>query len=159
MTLDEMMQRAADQARLVMVGTKRELEPSWLLITGKGDVEIFMTPWGNDREKRMVIETMRDVMREKRCTAYSFLTEAWMAHATAEERKDGEYHGPPASERPDREECVMTMAANKAGEHRYQMFETVRGVDGTCAELRPSSKEQQWTGIFDNLLDDKRRAS
>jgi hypothetical protein len=158
MTLDEMMQLAADQARRTMVGTKAELEPSWLLITGKGDVEIFMTPWGNTREKHLIIETMRDVMREKRCTAYSFLTEAWTATIKGDEAKRP-YDGPPPSERPDREECVVTMAANKAGEHRYQMFETVRGVDGTCAELRPSSKEQQWTGIFDNLLDDKRRAS
>jgi hypothetical protein len=159
MTLDDMMKLATDQANRVMVGTKAELQPAWLLVTGKGDVEIFMTPWGNNREKHLVIETMRDVMREKRCTAYSMLTEAWMLRVQGV-TDEKEYTGPMPSESPDRQECVVAMAANKAGEHRYQTLETVRAADGTCSELRAlSTVEDRFTGVFDNLLDDKRRAS
>jgi hypothetical protein len=163
MTLDEMVKLATDQANRVMVGTKDELTPVWLLVTGKGDkptdVTIYATPWGNTREKHLVIETMRDVMREKRCTAYSMLTEAWMLRVTGDAAK-GEYKGPMPSESPDRQECVVVMAANKDGEHRYHTLETVRAADGTCSELRQlSGAEDQFTGIFDNLLDRKERAS
>lgn len=160
MTLEAMMRLARDQANRVMVGTKDELTPVWLLVTGAGKIEIFATPWGNTREKHVVIETMRDVMREKRVTAYSLLTEAWMARATPEEAKEGGYIGLPPSQRPDRMEAVVIMAANKSGEHRYESLQTMRAADGTCAELRQlSTTEDRFTGIFDNLLDDKRRAN
>jgi hypothetical protein len=118
MTLEGMMRLAENQARTVMVGSKAELTPAWLLITEAPAVEIFVTPWGNDREKRLVIETMRLVMKEKRCTAYSMLTEAWMLRIPGDPSQD--YTGPPPSQHKDRQECVVLMAANKAGEHRYQ---------------------------------------
>jgi hypothetical protein len=159
MKLDEMVRHAREHASRVMVGSKAELTPAWALITAKGDIEIFATPWGNAREKHMVIETMRDVMREKRCTAYSMVTEAWLAHATAEEMKSAEYSGLPPSQRSDRREAVVIMAANKDGEHRYETLMTMRAGDGTCAELRPlSGSEDRFVGVFDNLLDDRRRA-
>jgi hypothetical protein len=160
MTLDKMIELAKDHATRVMVGSKAELTPAWLLITAKGDIEIFATPWGNNREKHLIIETMRDVMREKHATAYSMVTEAWMAHATAEEMKSGEYGGVPPSQRSDRQEAVAIMAANRDGEHRYQTLATVRGAEGKCVELRElSTTEDRFTGIFDNLLDDRRRAN
>ena len=161
MTLDEMVKLAREHATRVMVGLQDDLTPAWLLITAKGDIEIFMTPWGNDREKHLVIETMRDIMREKRATAYSMLTEAWMACATPEETKSGDYSGLPPSQRADRQECVVMMAADKAGDSRYQSLETVREAEGKCIELRQlSTVEDRFTGIFDNLLmDDRRRAN
>jgi hypothetical protein len=159
MTLDDMVRLAREHATRVMVGSKAELTPAWLLITAKGDIEIFATPWGDDRQKRTVIEVMRDVMREKHATAYSMVTEAWMARATAEEAKSAEYSGLPPSQRADRQEAVVIMAANKDGEHRYETLATMRGDKGKCVELRQlSGTEDQFTGIFDNLLDDKRRA-
>jgi hypothetical protein len=161
MTLDEMMGHAADQARRVMIGTKAELTPVWLLVTGRGEIEVFATPWGNNLEKRLTIETMREVMRETRCTAYSLLTEAWMLRVKGAALEDfDDYKGLRPSESPDRQECVVTMAANKAGEHRYATFETVRNAKGKCIELRPiSTSEDRWTGVFGNLLAEKRTAS
>jgi hypothetical protein len=164
MTLDKMMELAKDQANRVMVGTKDELTPIWLLVTEKGDkpddVTVYATPWGNNREKHLVIETMRDVMRERRCTAYSMLTEAWMLRVQGVGITEENYTGPTPSESPDRQECVVAMAANKAGEHRYQTLQTVRAADGTCTELRAlSAVEDRFTGVFDNLLDNKRRAN
>jgi hypothetical protein len=158
MTLDEMVKLAREHATRVMVGLQDELTPAWLLITAKGDIEIFATPWGNNREKHLVIETMRDVMREKHAAAYSMLTEAWMLRVTGDAAK-GEYKGPMPSESPDRQECVVIMAANRDGEHRYETLETVRGAEGKCVELRQlSGTEDRFTGVFDNLLDDRRRA-
>jgi hypothetical protein len=157
MTLDKMIELARDHANRVMVGSKAELTPAWLLITAKGDIEIFNTPWENTRQKYLIIETMRNVMREKHCTAHSIVTEAWSLHVTGDAAQ-GEYKGPMPSESPDRQECVVVMAANK-DEYRYQTLETVRAANGTCAELRQlSGIEDRFTGLFDNLLDDKRRA-
>jgi hypothetical protein len=160
MTLDKMIALAANHARTVMVDSKGELTPAWLVITDKGSIEIFATPWGNNREKHVVIETMRDVMREKHATAYSMVTEAWMLRVQGVGLTEENYTGPMPSESPDRQECVVVMAANKDGEHRYQTLETVRGDKGKCVELRVlSSVEDRFTGIFDNLLVDKKRAS
>jgi hypothetical protein len=158
MTLDDMIRLAREHANRIMVGTKEELSPAWLLITGKGAIEIFATPWGNNREKYIVIETMRDIMREKNATAYSMLTEAWMLRVQGVGITEENYKGPMPSESPDRQECVVMMAANRDGEHRYQTLETVRGAEGKCVELRPlSGTEDRFMGIFDNLLVDKRR--
>jgi hypothetical protein len=160
MTLDDMVRLAREHATRVMVGTKEELVPSWLVITGKGAIEIFATPWGNNREKHIVIETMRDIMREKSATSYSMVTEAWMLHVQGVGVTEENYKGPMPSESPDRQECVVIMAANKDGEHRYETLETVRGDKGKCVELRLLSKiEDRFTGIFDNLLNSKKRAS
>ena len=39
-------------------------------------------------------------------------------------------------------------------------LQTVRAADGTCTELRAlSAVEDRFTGVFDNLLDNKRRAN
>jgi hypothetical protein len=163
MTLDKMVELAEDQARRVMVGTKDELTPVWLLVSGEGDkpddVMIFATPWSTNNEKRLVIASMRQIMKETRCTAYSMLTEAWMLRVMGDAAK-GEYKGPMPSESPDRQECVVVMAANSDGEHRYHTLETVRAADGTCTDLRQlSGAEDRFTGVFDNLLDRKERAS
>jgi hypothetical protein len=160
MSLDEMLTLAENQARTVMIGTKVELTPVWLMVTWDGKIEIFATPWGSDLEKRLAIEAMRLTMREKQVQAYSMLTEAWMARATPDEVKQQEYSGLPPSQRADRQEAVVIMAANRDGETRYRTLETVRARNGKCAELRQlSTEEHQFTGIFDNLLDDKRRAN
>jgi hypothetical protein len=160
MTLDDMIRLAREHATRVMVGSKDELTPAWLVISGKGAIEIFATPWGNNLEKQLVIETMRDVMRENHATAYSMLTEAWMLRVHGVGITEENYKGPMPSESPDRQECVVIMAANRDGEHRYQSMETVRGDEGKCVELRPlSGSEDRFTGIFDNLLVNKRRAN
>jgi hypothetical protein len=160
MTLDEMIQLAEDQARRTMIGTKEELAPMWLTLDVDGKVEIVATPWSGGHEKELTIELMRVSMRARQIVAYSLLTEAWMARASAEEVKTGGYIGKPPSERADRVEAVVAMAANKAGEHRYKNWQTIRDKKGRCKELRPLvGPEDQLMSIFDNLLDDHRRSN
>jgi hypothetical protein len=159
-TLDEMLTLAETQARTVMIGTQEELTPVWLMLGWDGNVEIVATPWFNDEQKHLVIEAMRLLMREKQVSAYSFLTEAWMARISGKEAGK-EYKGPPPSQRADRQEAVVVMAANRAGEHRYRNYETVRDKRGRCTELRRlgGAEDRISSYIFDNLLDDKRRAN
>ncbi len=160
MTLDEMMRLAEDQARRVLIGTKEELMPSWLMVDGVGKVQIFATPWRNTEEKHLTVEAMRLIMRQSQAQAYSLLTEAWMATVTGEEAKRP-YEGPPPSERPDRTEAVVVMAANRAGEHRYHTLRIVRGKKGVCDALErlDGSEDMFSSTLFDNLLQDKERAN
>lgn len=156
MTLDEMMKLAEDQARRVLLGTTEELMPSWLFVDGAGKIQIFATPWGNTEEKHLTVEAMRAIMHTEQAQAYSLLTEAWMATVEGDEAKRP-YDGPPPSERPDRQECVVMMAANRAGEHRHVHLKIVRGKKGECAELkRIDGPEDRISTLFDNLLADNR---
>lgn len=154
MTLEEMVNLAEQQAQRVLLGTKEELMPSWLLVTGRGDVEIYATPWSNTREKNLVTLCMKDIMREKHCTAYSLLVEAWMATVTGDEAKKP-YDGPPPSQRSDRQECVVITAADHAGQHAHKHLQIERDAEGRCAKLtRLDGPEDKITSeIFDNLLD------
>ena len=153
MTLEDMLNLAEQQAQRVLLGTKEELMPSWLLVTGKGAVEIYATPWSNTREKHLVTLCMKDIMREKHCTAYSLLVEAWMATVAGEEAKEP-YDGPPPSERPDRQECVVIMAVDHAGKHVHKHLMIKRDAEGRCAELRrlDGPEDKITSMIFDNLL-------
>lgn len=153
-TLDQMIKTAEDQARRVLIGTKEELVPAWVMVS-LGKAEIVATPWDGYINKQLVIEAMRALMRERQVQAYSLVVEAWFVTANA---IDDEYTGPPPSERTDRKECVVAMAANKAGEHRHLHLEIIRDKKGRCVELRRLSPEDRITSwIFDNLLDDGRR--
>jgi hypothetical protein len=155
MTLDEMVKLAEEQARRVLIGTREQLLPSWLLAS-LGDVLIVATPWGNDDDKHLVIRAMREVMQEKQVHAYSILTEAWMVHERIPDGQTAdsfEYRGLPPRERPDRLEAVMITAEDRYGGHRNRSFEILRDKKGRCVELkRLDGAEDRIEGIFDGLL-------
>jgi hypothetical protein len=155
MTLDDMIQLAEEQARRVMIGTKEQLTPMWLMLNWDGKIEIAATPWGSSAEKHLVVEAMRNLMRERQVIAYSLLTEAWMARVQSEEIKKP-YTGPPPSERADRRESVVAVAANRAGQSKHRHWETIRDKKGRCRELRRlgGPEDQISSYIFDNLLED-----
>ena len=157
MTLDEMMKLAEGQARRVLIGSKEELVPSWLVVEAGGEVAIYLTPWRNDVEKLLTVEAMRLTMRACNAQAYSFLIEAWTARIQGEEAK-APYTGPPPSQRADRQECVMMMAVNRAGEQRHVHLEIVRDKKGECAELKRTDGPEG-SALFDNLLEDREKAN
>ena len=79
LTVDELLDRAIDHARTVLVGKpEAELMPTWL-IQEKDQTTIVGTPWRGDDEKTMIIFAMRMSLRDKRAHSYSFMSEAWMA--------------------------------------------------------------------------------
>jgi hypothetical protein len=160
MDLEHMIKLAEDQARRVLIGTREELTPMWL-VHSQGKLEVIATPWEDSEQKRMTVELMRVMMREQRATAYSLLTEAWYSVVSAEEAGK-EYTGPPPSERADRKEAVIAMAASRDGTHVYRHWEIVRDFQGRTRELRrlDGPEDRISSGIFDNLLaDDRRRAN
>jgi hypothetical protein len=159
MDLENMIKLAEDQARRVLIGTREELTPIWL-VQSEGKVEVTATPWANNDQKRMTVEFMRRRMREQNATAYSLLTEAWYSVISVLEAAK-EYTGPPPSERADRKEAVVAMAADRDGKHIYRHWEIIRDHQGRTRELRrlDGPEDRISSGIFDNLLDDRRRAN
>lgn len=159
MTLDDMVRLAEEHARRILIRTKEQLLPSWLIATGE-EVLIVGTPWNGDDEKHDIVTVMRAMMRDKQAHAYSLLVEAWFA---VERRRPGEkppeladYEGPRPSERPDRREAVMITAENIYGETRHRSLEIIRDKKGRCIELkRRDGPEDVITTIFDGLLDKK----
>jgi hypothetical protein len=158
MTLDEMVKLAEDQARRILIGTREELTPMWLL-SRPGEVRVVATPWGDNDQKHLTVLAMRAMMREEQVHAYSFLVEAWSVHERTPKgttSENFEYSGPPPSERPDRSEAVMITAEDRYGGHRNRSFEIIRDKKGRCAELkRLDHPEDTITGIFDGLLGEK----
>jgi hypothetical protein len=158
MTLDDMAQLAEEHARRILIGTRDELVPQWLL-SSPGEVRIVATPWADNHEKHLVVRVMRAMMQEAHVHAYSLLVEAWFVHERIPEGKteeNFEYRGPPPSERLDRLEAVMITAEDRSGGHRNRSFQIIRDNEGRCVELkRLDSSEDQITGIFDGLLSEK----
>lgn len=159
MNLDHMIQLAEDQARRVLIGTKEQLTPMWLMLKADGDVEVAATPWSAET-KRMCVEAMRDVMRSRQVIAYSLLVEAWYSTVQGAEAR-APYKGLPPSERADRKEAVVAMAANHLGDHRYRQFEIIRDKRGRCKELKRlgSFEDKITSSLFDNLLQSHGRAN
>ncbi len=155
MTLEEMMRLGEGQARRVLIGTKEDLLPSWMLADGEGKVTIVATPWRNNDEKHMVAEVMREAMRGLRIDAYTVLIEVWLLRVQGPPPK--EYKGPAPMDSPDREEAVVLIGVNRDGRRLHQSWITKRDADGVCVALEPmgETNEQLTSDIFDNLLVDK----
>ena len=152
MTLEDLVRLGEEQARRVLIGTKEELVPSWLLLDENGPT-ILATPWADNREKQLVTHAMRKTMRERQVIAYSLLVEAWFVVVPEEQ-----YEGPPPSERDDRKEAVVVMAANRDGQHLYRQLAIVRDKEGACVELRrlDGPEDRVNSLLFDNLLDQRK---
>ena len=153
-TLDDMLMLAEQQAERVLLGTREQLEPIWLMVTGKGEVEIIATPWNGDAQKYLAVEAMREVMSARQVTSYSLLVEAWFAHASPEEVQNNEYSGVRPRQRNDRRECVVAIASNHWGQTKHRQMEIIRDKQGNCQELRrlDSPDIRIISPLFDNLL-------
>jgi hypothetical protein len=62
-------------------GRQREpyMTPFLWLLRYPGELATIETRWGNDVEKDVASKSLRLLMKITNCTAYSFITEAWMA--------------------------------------------------------------------------------
>ena len=158
MTLEKMVGLAELHARTMLIGTKEQLVPTWLVLTGNAEIEILATPWQNSNQKLLTVDAMRVILRNDGATAYSLLVEAWYSVLPASE-VGKEYAGPPPSERADRRELVVAVAANHWGQHVHRQWEIVRDKHGRTIDLRPlgGPEDRISSSVFDNLLESKGR--
>jgi hypothetical protein len=107
--LQDLVDVAGKHASLVLVEFKfPQLVPSWLILRGDGQVEIFGTPWKNDSEKERSANMIRKKLKECGAQAYSLVTEAWTAKW---EKEKGTKQVRP-SDRADRQEVVIALATD-----------------------------------------------
>ncbi len=106
----ELLRLAGDHARHILLERReRQLMPSYVLIGADGLGHVVGTGWRNDDEKIAAIAQVRDLAREYRAVALSFVTEAWVTDTL---------HQPDAltmrpSEHPQRHEVVHAFATDK----------------------------------------------
>jgi hypothetical protein len=132
--LDALLERAGEHARRVLVEMKRaELMPTFLM-KGQEETTILIAPGRDENEKRILLKAVRGIMKDKRVTRYSMVSEAWTA-AQPKGWKPGMPQGPLPSDRPDRKEVVIAIAADKATA-KSRVWDIVRGEGGSVVDLR-----------------------
>jgi hypothetical protein len=134
MDLDELVEKAHQHARTVLVGDPQaQILPSWLIQFKNRPTTLVATPWGEEREKIMIFGVMRMTMRDPRAgvVSYSFMTEGWKSIEYA-----GRDTGLMPSQREDKIEVVIINACDRE-RGITRMYEMVRGPDGAVTELKP----------------------
>jgi hypothetical protein len=134
-TLDQLLQLAGEHAGNVILGLRKDLMPTWILINRQGPMNIIGTPWRNEAEKLFQRVKVKHQMEKAGTVAYSFVTEAWAASQAA----DSTDTRPPV-DRPDRRECVMAVAANGT-KIKYAQWEIIRDWNERVIKLKPIDME------------------
>lgn len=149
-TLDELTEMALHHAKTCLVGQPgAQMTPCWL-IQGDKRTSIVATPFDGDRSKDFVAFVIRRLLKEENASAYSYVSEAWMAI------EDLKYPiGLAPRERNDRREVVIITVADRKTS-RMRSWEIIRGPDGTVIELKvnPIHGEEHFAGRFFNLFED-----
>jgi hypothetical protein len=150
--LERMLDNAGRHAECVLIEMhEAELLPVFLLITADGEAMLAPTPWGDEDDKAFMLSVLRTMMKAKNVVRYSMVSEAWAARQPAD-WKPGQDLGPMPSERPDRKEVVIAVAADK--DHTIsRSWDIVRGESGTIVKLvlSPWTPDQQ-QGRMGSLL-------
>jgi hypothetical protein len=141
--LDQLLELAGQHATNVLVSLKMdELVPSWVLISPKDEKQwsVIATPWRGPLDKTRQVNRLVRYMREHAVIAYSFVCEAWAASINPEEGWSPDSGQPlpahlRASQRPNRREVVMAVAATRATA-RYSQWLILRDALGAVSELR-----------------------
>ena len=109
-SLKDLIGLAGAHAMTIMTEMHRPLMPTWLYVNETG-ATILGTPWQDEREKKWMAMEVRKAMLEDHATAYSMVTEAWVANAP--KGWNPETDGPlQAQNQPNRRECVIAFATD-----------------------------------------------
>ena len=149
--LDALLDKAGQHARIVLVEMKEtELLPTFLMIAAEENI-LMPARWGDEAEKRLILRAAREIMKEKGVTRYSMVSEAWTAKQP-EGWKPGMPQGPLPSDRPDRKEVVIAIAADKTAT-KSRVWDIVRGEGGSVVDLRlDQAALQDLSGRMGELL-------
>jgi hypothetical protein len=152
--LDALIDLAADHARnMFLEHGIDDLMPTFLWVDAQGESTIagIATDFNDWRVKDMVAAHMGAMMRDKGAVAYSFMSEAWMAHIPVADADKVEN----VRDRPDKIEVVVIVAHDAKGNARSRMLRMDRGEGGrvtALVEVRDDMPEAM-TGRFSNLLE------
>jgi hypothetical protein len=138
--LDGLLELAGGHAHAVLIDMKAdELTPTFLMVSA-GEHIFMPAPWRSEGDKAAILEAAREIMKEAGVIRYSVISEAWTA-AQPEGWKPGMPQGPLPADRPDREEVVIAIAADKTTA-KSRIWRIVRGEAGSIVDLRHDPGQQ-----------------
>jgi hypothetical protein len=137
MTLDEMIEAAEKHARKILINEKGAQLIITFLIDSPDELAIIGTPWSNSKQRRQCLELIQFMLKAKKATAYSIVSESWVSTEPKEKHLQS---GLMPSQREDRKEIVMIIAVNKKGEKKCRSLNIVRNNDAIIIDL-PLDKE------------------
>lgn len=99
---------------------KKGKVPFRWIVRAQDRLATFDTPWENEADKDMHSQFMRFILGATNATAYSFMTEAWIAQYGLPDEDDDKFVMP--SEHPDREDVLFISTYNRSGEQRITRY-------------------------------------
>jgi len=118
--LSDLAEAVAKHCRRVVEDEGREVVNHILGQTAGGDILCLLVPWGSDIEREQMLEAVREVFRERSVISYLHISEAWRGYNVALQ----------PSKVPEREECLMIVGVDFAGEKVARSFTIKRHGDG-----------------------------
>jgi hypothetical protein len=142
--LKRLLDMAGDHAHTVLVlKHEPELVPVFHMLDEEGNGVVAPVIWRDEAEKSAILARLRMLMKQEGIVAYSMVSEAWAA-VQPKDWKPGMPDGPMPSERPDRKEVVIAIAADKT-RAISRSWDIVRGEAGSIVklELSPLAPDRQ----------------
>lgn len=153
---DSMIAKEYERVSGYLIGADKDAEliPTWVMATERGQVVVMATPFDGEGAKDLICLAVRKFMQEANVVRYAFTSEAWVAKTTKESWDAGD-HRPP-SEREDRVEIVMFIAADRE-DFTLKVYQIERDAAGQITALSPWQEHEEkptgWSGRFANMLD------
>jgi hypothetical protein len=154
-TLEKLTQMASDYATKVMLGTKEQLLPSFVLLkedpfSKELSTDVIAAPWKNDQEKReAVLAVCLSIIKSKEAVyAYSMVTECWVSNYKVGEkaRADRPEHDP------QRGEAIMAFSST-GKKQKFAAWLVERDAEGNCSKLVPKDERGTYESWMTTALD------
>ena len=129
--------------------------PMWIVQSKGNPIHVFVTPWGNDQEKRASVEFVKNKMTELRAIRHVHIGEVWMLVVPKDEGIPESIRlGARVSSHPKRVEAIMALAEDIYGNYMQIHYPIIRDKDGkgTLGEAEPMDCGTP-EGLFTNLLE------
>jgi hypothetical protein len=129
--MKELLEMMSDFAEHTFA-TQGSLMPMFHGMTADDKGIVLMTPWGDEDEKAILVERVRQIFAEHKVVRYAMLSEVWIAT----------HQGPGMPtvmprDRPDREEAVTLLVIEPPKKPVMARRKIVRPWDGSKPHLAP----------------------
>ena len=122
-----------------------QVQPMWDMVLPTGMSEIYMTPFGDSDEKRVIFDTLRAMVEERGIIRYAFICEVWQRKEPLTEKltkgvgQNVELH-------PDREEGLSVISEDISG-NQVKIFRRILRPEKGIPVLMKPDKETTKSGF------------
>jgi len=153
-TIDELLAMALDHTEFMLCNeVGAQLFPTWWIQFDDRLGEMIVTPWNSEDEQLLVLEMIREKLKDPHARNYAFASEMWVANENAKRPT-----GLMPSQHPNRREAVLMHAFSRDGKSRVKIYHIKRdgrGVVTTLDENKPAG-DGVFQGRMHNLFADER---